>query len=71
MAWAPLPSSIGRGLNLQPSDCEPSTLQLDQGCRGAPLKSHSGPIFFLNILGPKLMCFNTFKGYYYQRNKQK
>jgi len=29
MALTPLPSSIGRGSNLQPSDCEPSALPLD------------------------------------------
>ncbi len=29
MALTPLPSSIGRGLNPQPSDCEPSALPLD------------------------------------------
>jgi hypothetical protein len=28
MALTPLSSSIGRGLNPQPSDCEPSTLPL-------------------------------------------
>jgi len=29
MALTPLPSSIGRGSNLRPSDCEPSALPLD------------------------------------------
>jgi hypothetical protein len=31
MALTPLPSSIGRGLNQQPSDCELSALPLDHG----------------------------------------
>ncbi len=31
MALTPLPSSIGRGLNPRPSDCEPSALLLDHG----------------------------------------
>ncbi len=31
MALTPLPSSIGRVLNPQPSDCEPSALPLDHG----------------------------------------
>ncbi len=33
MALTPLPSSIGQGLNPQPSDCEPSALPLDHGFR--------------------------------------
>jgi len=33
MALTPLPSSIGRGLNPWPSDCEPSALPLDHGFR--------------------------------------
>ncbi len=33
MALTPLPSSIGRGLNSQPSDREPSALPLDHGFR--------------------------------------
>ncbi len=31
MALTPLPSSIGRGLNPRPSDCEPSAVPLDHG----------------------------------------
>ncbi len=33
MALTPLPSSIGQGLNPQPSDREPSALPLDKGFR--------------------------------------
>ncbi len=33
MALTPLPSSIGRGSNPQPSDCEPSALPLDHSFR--------------------------------------
>jgi len=33
-ALTPLPSSIGQGLNPQPSDCEPSALLLDHSFRG-------------------------------------
>jgi len=33
MALTPLPSSIGRGLNPQPSDREPSALPLDHSFR--------------------------------------
>jgi len=36
MALTPLHSSIGRGLNPQPSDCEPSALLLNHGFRHHP-----------------------------------
>ena len=40
------------------------------GMHIAPLKCHDGSIYFFGTYkGPKLKCFYTFKGNFYQTNK--
>ncbi len=67
MALTPLPSSIGQGLNPQPSDCEPSTLLLDQSFR---FKSNIVTIGVFSHLHTRLFSYVTTNYRAFHRFKQ-
>jgi len=55
-------------LSIKTSNCRHKIIILEQGC--TTQISWRAKFFFWHIQGPKLICFNTFKGCFYKRKKQ-